>query len=485
MNPMVSIIIPMYQAERFIADALQSLVQQDLTSWEAIVVDDGSTDRGVAIVDEFAKRDARIRVICRPNGGVASARNVGIDVAQGFYLLFLDADDWMLPEGLRVLVDAAQESESSGVFGSCTWFSESGAPLGYTNKPTCRRAGLNELISCNRFSIHSQLIPRSVLGHDRFDPSLRGCEDWELWLRLARRGVTWTAIESEVAAYRSVAASRSKDYRAVLGATMKIIDDAFRAPPYEALGAIDLSDERRMNIRMRHALEAATAIALDDPTPSCDRAAAAFVPMARARCIQGADAAAAAYWAMPMAAGLAPSAWRGQTRRFTASLATWWKRCVREGWAAPTLPADGALALAHLMVDPESVALHLAIESDPERPVVLLGYGRNGRTMASALIARGMSVSAMDDEVDQAGRIEFVNGAAVRVLPGSTTLNDLAQYIVTPTLDQELVERLPICLDVRRWSDVLRALHHENLARLMAAWPNHSYSETRSNGIAA
>lgn len=93
--PKVTIVIPLYNTEAFIADALESVLAQTFTDWECIVVNDGSTDRSAEIVEEYVKKDARIRLIHQPNQGVCGARNAGAAHASpdSQYLFFLDADD--------------------------------------------------------------------------------------------------------------------------------------------------------------------------------------------------------------------------------------------------------------------------------------------------------------------------------------------------------------------------------------------------------
>ena len=100
----VSVIIPMYNAEPYIRRCLQSLLDQTYRNWEAIVIDDGSTDRGADICREFAAADSRIRVFSQENGGVSAARNRGLDIAQGEYLFFLDSDDAIHPLLLEEMI---------------------------------------------------------------------------------------------------------------------------------------------------------------------------------------------------------------------------------------------------------------------------------------------------------------------------------------------------------------------------------------------
>lgn len=95
MNELVSVIIPVYNVEKYIYKCLDSIVKQTYNTIEIILVDDGSTDSSGRICDEYAKKDSRIRVIHKENGGLGSARNAGLDVAIGKYILFIDSDDWV------------------------------------------------------------------------------------------------------------------------------------------------------------------------------------------------------------------------------------------------------------------------------------------------------------------------------------------------------------------------------------------------------
>lgn len=90
-----SVIIPVYNVEPYLAQCLDSVLAQDFADWEAICVNDGSTDGSGEILEQYAARDKRIRVITQPNGGLSAARNTGLDHASGDYILFLDSDDWL------------------------------------------------------------------------------------------------------------------------------------------------------------------------------------------------------------------------------------------------------------------------------------------------------------------------------------------------------------------------------------------------------
>lgn len=106
-TPVVSVIIPMYNCKRYIEKCLESLIAQSLTEFEIIVVNDGSTDGSEHIVTAFIEKNKtqNIRLLSKPNGGISSARNMGIDEAKGEWLAFVDADDWVEPDYLKSMID--------------------------------------------------------------------------------------------------------------------------------------------------------------------------------------------------------------------------------------------------------------------------------------------------------------------------------------------------------------------------------------------
>lgn len=115
MKPKISVIVAVYKAETYLSRCLDSILAQAFTDWEAILVDDGSPDRSGEICDEYASRDPRFKVIHKENGGVASARQAGIDHASGEYSIHCDPDDWTEPIWLSVLYDKALEDDADMV----------------------------------------------------------------------------------------------------------------------------------------------------------------------------------------------------------------------------------------------------------------------------------------------------------------------------------------------------------------------------------
>lgn len=105
MNPEISIIVPVYNVEKYLKRCIDSILNQSFTDFELILVDDGSTDNSGKIIDEYAVKDERIKVIHKENGGQGSARNRGLDIAKGNYIGFVDSDDWIHKDMYKILYE--------------------------------------------------------------------------------------------------------------------------------------------------------------------------------------------------------------------------------------------------------------------------------------------------------------------------------------------------------------------------------------------
>lgn len=117
-SPLLSIVIPIYNAARFLPRCLESLIGQTYTNLEIICVDDGSTDDSGRILDEYAARDARLKVLHRENAGVSAARNRGMALATGELITFVDADDWLEPGAYEQVIPCMQKGVDLVCFGS-------------------------------------------------------------------------------------------------------------------------------------------------------------------------------------------------------------------------------------------------------------------------------------------------------------------------------------------------------------------------------
>ena len=112
MNSLISIIVPIYNVEKYLDKCIDSIINQTYTNLEIILVDDGSPDNCPRICDQWALKDQRIIVIHKPNGGLSDARNVGIDMAKGEYYFFLDSDDWIRKDAIQILYSLLNEKDA-------------------------------------------------------------------------------------------------------------------------------------------------------------------------------------------------------------------------------------------------------------------------------------------------------------------------------------------------------------------------------------
>lgn len=142
MNPKISIIIPVYNSEKYILECIQSLTEQTYENIEIILVDDGSKDRSPAICDDCANKDTRIKVIHKLNGGTSSARNAGLEVATGEYITFMDNDDyWNRKNCLEQVVVCLNESNADILMHDCfVYWMDNNITIAPSN--TCRRSGV-------------------------------------------------------------------------------------------------------------------------------------------------------------------------------------------------------------------------------------------------------------------------------------------------------------------------------------------------------
>ena len=110
MNLKVSIIVPIYNAQKTLERCIESILNQDFSDFELLLIDDGSKDDSGKICDVYAKKDHRVRVIHKENSGVSASRNLALQEAKGEYLQFLDADDWITPNATRLLVESLEQN---------------------------------------------------------------------------------------------------------------------------------------------------------------------------------------------------------------------------------------------------------------------------------------------------------------------------------------------------------------------------------------
>ena len=214
----VSVVVTCYNQAHFLADAIESVLAQTYKAFELIVVDDGSDDN----TEEVAARYAGVRAVRRNNGGLAAARNTGLSESRGDYVVFLDADDRLLPSaleaGLRRL-DACPESAFAAgghrmisFDGSVLWEHTIGPEDDDLYCALLRR----NFIAMHAAVLYQRFVFEAVGG---FDPRPRGTEDYDMYLRIARRyPIAWH--REIVAEYRRHGSNMTRDSGRILRSSM-------------------------------------------------------------------------------------------------------------------------------------------------------------------------------------------------------------------------------------------------------------------------
>jgi hypothetical protein len=200
--PEVSFVIPAYNAAKTLLATIESLKAQTLDNWEAVIIDDGSRDNTWVLAHQQAQGDSRFRTVRQPNGGASHARNRGIWHARGALIAFLDADDWIAPDFLETLLPLAQEGRAVAY---CAYrrILPSGRPSPVDWCPELETDPFGVLVQRCEPAIHCMLISRVLLQTvGGFDVTLRTCEDWDLWLRIARTGIPFRGSPKALASYR-------------------------------------------------------------------------------------------------------------------------------------------------------------------------------------------------------------------------------------------------------------------------------------------
>ncbi len=159
----ISVIIPVYNKAQYIGGCLECLLQQDFDDFEVVCVCDGSTDNSADICDEWAAKDQRIRVIHKDNGGVTAARRRGVEEAEGQYLMFVDADDKLLPDALKTMYEAIEQSQADEVIATFQTHEGIPSPIVYQGFVPVEPLVKAIMTSKNRFPVLWGIIFRREL----------------------------------------------------------------------------------------------------------------------------------------------------------------------------------------------------------------------------------------------------------------------------------------------------------------------------------
>ncbi|WP_110686013.1 glycosyltransferase family 2 protein [Salinicola aestuarinus] len=304
-TPTFSVVMPVYNVEAFVGEAIQSVLAQTFTDFELIIVDDGSHDRSMDICRTFT--DERIRVVTQRNRGLAGARNSGIAVARGDYVALLDSDDrWDTAKlSLHYIHLRADESVDVSYSGS-RLIDAAGRPLGITQQPRLTGVAARHILTRNPIGngsapvIRRRALDAALFVHPQepgrlcwFDESFRQSEDIELWLRLiGKHGCHFEGIDGLLTDYRIVtgglsanvirqyeswerAITKAQEYAPALLARYGARARAYQLR-YLARRAVQLGDGSFAVALMRQALAASPWIALQEPVKTLETSVGAL-----------------------------------------------------------------------------------------------------------------------------------------------------------------------------------------------------------------
>lgn len=214
----VSVIVPVYNAEKYLRQTLLSIQNQTFKDFEAILIDDGSSDRSGKICDEQAAADSRFKVIHQKNSGVAAARNAGIEQSEGEFIAFLDADDCWLPEKLEKQIAFMKEKNCFLSYTAYRFIDESGNIL-KEYYPHRTQVNYRQLLRSNCMGCLTVMYRAGEIGKCYVPEVAKGPEDFAMLLSILRKKVEEAFCLNEILAeYRVVSGSRSRNkIRAALG----------------------------------------------------------------------------------------------------------------------------------------------------------------------------------------------------------------------------------------------------------------------------
>lgn len=237
---LVSVIIPVYKAEKYIAATVQSVLDQTYQNFEILIIDDGTPDRSIEICRQF--NDPRIKISCYPNRGVAAARNHGVRAAQGEYIAFLDADDLWLPTKIAKHIAHLESSPEIGIsYSYSTLIDATDKPLGLYQLPPIHNITPVNFLLRDPIGSGSNLIAKSaVLAAIKFPLEVNGVvtqcyfdedpplsEDTECWLRMSiKSDLRFEGIPELLLQYRLHSGSFSHQFEDKVASWEKLLKKA-------------------------------------------------------------------------------------------------------------------------------------------------------------------------------------------------------------------------------------------------------------------
>lgn len=257
-RPLVSVVIPVFNGARFLTETVNSVLRQSYSRLEIVIVDDGSDDGTADLADSLECQDSRISVFKKPNGGLSSARNAGIDRAAGKYIAFLDADDLWHEEKLKRHVAHLEAEPDLGVsYSGVQFIGVDGSKLRHRRRPRCRNPSEYYLYCRNPITNGSNgVFRREVFEDCRFDESLPRNQDVDCWLRIAFSGKRWKfeGIPELLTFYRVVPTALSADFELHYRSAREVWKRSFEYAPAAAARFASLAEAFQLRFYARRAI---------------------------------------------------------------------------------------------------------------------------------------------------------------------------------------------------------------------------------------
>jgi len=225
-NNKISIIIPVYNQEKFLAETLNSVVNQSYSNWECILVNDGSIDGSVEVINKFVAQDNRFHFINSENKGVSHARNLALKQIKGDFIMFLDGDDLIHPEKIQKAISKFEiNANLSIIFNNTIYFQDTIENTLYPINIEADLLNFNDLLLFWNekiiIPIHSAIIKKSLLDGIEFNTDLTAQEDWLVWLLLFEKNPKVLVLDEVLSYYRKHNSSRTQ--------TFSLKEDHFKA----------------------------------------------------------------------------------------------------------------------------------------------------------------------------------------------------------------------------------------------------------------
>ena len=207
-NPIFSVVVPAYNQAQFLRYTIDSILAQTVKEFEIIVVDDGSTDNTAEVAASYGDK---IRYVYQENMGLAGVRNTGVREARGNFVSFLDSDDMWAPNYLEKIRELAERHPDAGLFcAGVTYMNAKGEPLSRGYVPLVEPEKMYAKILRGNFLYSIVTIRIGVARENLSDVKFRRLQDWELWIRLLKKGVRFVGTDESLAFYRMHSANSTK-----------------------------------------------------------------------------------------------------------------------------------------------------------------------------------------------------------------------------------------------------------------------------------